>query len=153
MATSASCLGSSAGRASASTSARELADLAYLPQATLARYPAELSGGQRQRVALIRALMLDPQALLLDEPLGALDPIVRYELQGELRGIFAELEKTVILVTHDIAEAAFFARRLVLMRRGAVVQDGSYAELREHPANDFVSEFLRAQRPIVEDPP
>ena len=140
-------------RARIDARARELADLAYLPQATLVRYPAELSGGQRQRVALIRALMLDPHALLLDEPLGALDPIVRYELQGELKSIFAELDKTVVLVTHDVAEAAFFARRLVLMRRGAVVQDGSYADLREHPADDFVGEFLRAQRPIVEETP
>ncbi|MGB6143193.1 MAG: ATP-binding cassette domain-containing protein, partial [Rhodanobacter sp.] len=110
--------------------AQALAQLTRLPSDALARYPAELSGGQRQRVALMRALMVDPDALLLDEPLGALDPIVRHELQEQLQRIFGELGKTVIVVTHDLAEAAWFAPRLVLLRRGAVVQDGSYADLR-----------------------
>ena len=89
--------------------AHELAELTHLSPSALERYPAELSGGQRQRVALMRALMLDPHALLLDEPLGALDPIVRHELQDELKRIFADLGKTVVLVTHDLAEAAWFA--------------------------------------------
>lgn len=126
--------------------ARELAALTHLPEDALQRFPAELSGGQRQRVALMRALMLDPEALLLDEPLGALDPIVRYELQDDLKRIFAELGKTVILVTHDLAEAAYFSTRLILMRHGAVVQDGRFEDLRDHPADAFVSRFVQAQR-------
>ena len=126
--------------------AHELADLTRLPSAALLRYPAELSGGQRQRVALMRALMLDPQALLLDEPLGSLDPIVRYQLQGELERIFVELGKTVVFVTHDVPEAVHFASRLVLMRHGKVVQDGAFADLRDRPADPFVREFLQAQR-------
>ncbi|MGA9340707.1 MAG: ATP-binding cassette domain-containing protein [Rhodanobacteraceae bacterium] len=126
--------------------AHELAELAHLPVTALDRYPAELSGGQRQRVALMRGLMLDPHTLLLDEPLGALDPIVRFELQSELRRIFRTLGKTVVLVTHDLAEAAFFADRLVMLRRGRIVQDGRFADLRDHPADAFVTEFLEAQR-------
>lgn len=126
--------------------AQELATLTHLPHAVLARYPAELSGGQRQRVALMRALMADPDALLLDEPLGALDPVVRHELQDDLQRIFERLGKTVILVTHDLAEAAWFAERLVLMRRGAVLQDGRFEDLRDRPADDFVRRFVQAPR-------
>lgn len=122
--------------------------LCQLPPALLARYPAELSGGQRQRVGLIRALMLDPPALLLDEPLGALDPIVRYDLQAQMRELFAQLGKTVVLVTHDVAEAAYLADTLVLMRAGQVVQQGSARTLLEQPADAFVQRFLTAQRSI-----
>jgi len=132
--------------------AQALAQLTRLPSDALARYPAELSGGQRQRVALMRALMVDPDALLLDEPLGALDPIVRHELQEQLQRIFGELGKTVIVVTHDLAEAAWFAPRLVLLRRGAVVQDGSYADLRDRPADDFARQFVQAQRTLPATP-
>jgi osmoprotectant transport system ATP-binding protein len=126
--------------------AEELASLTHLPPGALARYPAELSGGQRQRVALMRGLMADPDALLLDEPLGALDPIVRHELQDELKWIFDRLGKTVIVVTHDLAEAAWFANRLVLLRKGRVVQDGRFEDLRDRPADPFVSRFVQAQR-------
>lgn len=128
--------------------ALELAELAHLPHAALDRFPAELSGGQRQRVALMRALMPDPDTLLLDEPLGSLDPIVRHELQDELKSIFGALGKTVILVTHDLAEAAWFAERLVLMRRGSVVQDGSLADLCNEPADEFVERFIAARRSL-----
>jgi len=128
--------------------AQALAELAHLPHAALRRYPAELSGGQRQRVALMRGLMADPDALLLDEPLGALDPIVRYELQQDLRRLFGELGKTVILVTHDLAEAAWFAPRLVLLRQGRVVQDGRFEDLRDRPADAFVRRFVQAQRSL-----
>ncbi len=124
----------------------ELADLAHLHADLFARFPAELSGGQRQRVALMRALMLDPPTLLLDEPLGALDPLVRHGLQDELREIFRRLGKTVIMVTHDLAEAAFFGNRLILMRRGRVLQDGSLDDFRRAPADGFVREFLAAHR-------
>ncbi|WP_240922112.1 ATP-binding cassette domain-containing protein [Oleiagrimonas sp. C23AA] len=123
-----------------------LLDLVRLQADVLRRYPAELSGGQRQRVALARALMLDPPALLLDEPLGALDPVVRHDLQDELARIFAELKTTVVLVTHDMAEAAFLASRLVLLEGGRVRQDGSFADLRDRPADAFVSRFVASGR-------
>ncbi|MDE2497568.1 MAG: ATP-binding cassette domain-containing protein [Xanthomonadaceae bacterium] len=126
--------------------ARELAALAHLREGLLSRFPAELSGGQRQRVALMRALMLDPPTLLLDEPLGALDPLVRHGLQDELREIFARLGKTVIMVTHDMAEAAFFSDHLILMRRGRIIQDGRLEDFQRTPADDFVREFLAAHR-------
>lgn len=124
----------------------ELAQLVHLAPHLLQRFPAELSGGQRQRISLMRALMLDPDLLLLDEPLGALDPMIRYELQQELKSIFQRLQKTVLLVTHDIAEAAFFSRRLVLMRQGRIVQQGSLDELVRSPAEPFVERFITAQR-------
>ncbi|MFC4763133.1 ATP-binding cassette domain-containing protein [Dyella koreensis] len=130
--------------------AEELAELTHLPHNVLERYPAELSGGQRQRVALMRGLMLNPDALLLDEPLGALDPIVRHELQDELKLIFDQLGKTVIVVTHDLAEAAWFAERLILLREGRVVQDGRIDDLRHRPADAFVSRFVAAQRRLPE---
>ena len=85
----------------------ELAELTRFPAQALERFPAQLSGGQRQRVSLMRALMLDPEMILLDEPLGALDPMVRADLQTDLREIFRSLAKTVVMVTHDLAEAGF----------------------------------------------
>ncbi len=132
--------------------AEQLAALTHLPVGVLERYPTELSGGQRQRVALMRALMADPDALLLDEPLGALDPVVRHELQDELKQIFDQLGKTVIVVTHDLAEAAWFADRLVLLRRGTVLQDGHFQDLRDRPADAFVSRFVEAQRRLPGTP-
>lgn len=123
-----------------------LADLVQLPLDLLRRYPGDLSGGQRQRVSLMRALMLDPDVLLLDEPLGALDPMVRFGLQEELRQLFDRLNKSVLLVTHDMAEAAFFSRHIVLMREGRIVQEGAYQELADSPAEEFVGDFVRAQR-------
>lgn len=128
----------------------ELAELVRLPQELMGRFPAELSGGQRQRVSLMRALMLDPELLLLDEPLGALDPMIRYELQQELSGIFRQLGKTVILVTHDIAEAAYFGHSLVLIRDGHIVQAGPFKELAQTPAEPFVEQFITAQRKPME---
>lgn len=128
--------------------ATELAKLTHLSADLLDRFPAELSGGQRQRVALMRALMLDPDALLLDEPLGALDPVVRYELQDDLSDIFRRLGKSVVLVTHDLSEAAFFADRLVLLRHGRVLQDGSLDDFRRHPADAFVEQFVLARREL-----
>ena len=124
----------------------ELLNLTRLSPEVLARYPAEMSGGQRQRVALVRALMLDADVLLLDEPLAALDPITRAELQQELAKIFRGLGKTVVLTTHDLAEAAFFADRIVLLRHGRVVQTGSISELQDSPADDFVRQFVRTQQ-------
>lgn len=124
----------------------ELAELTHFPADGFARFPAQLSGGQRQRVSLMRALMLDPDVLLLDEPLGALDPIVRSDLQGELRDIFRTLKKTVVMVTHDMGEAGYFGDVIVLMREGRIVQQGTLTQLIDEPANKFVERFIRAQR-------
>jgi osmoprotectant transport system ATP-binding protein len=129
---------------------RALAALAHLPEELLARYPAQLSGGQRQRVGLMRALLLDPGVLLMDEPLGALDPMVRARLQQELKRLFGELRKTVVFVTHDMAEAAWLGDEIALMRDGRIVQRGTAADLLQRPAEPFVREFVRAQRPPVE---
>ena len=128
----------------------ELQDLVRLPADALPRFLAELSGGQAQRVALMRALMLDPPVLLFDEPLGALDPITRFDLQGDLREVFARLRKTVVLVTHDLAEAEFFGGTAVLLRDGQIVQRGSIKDLVRKPADAFVARFVQAQRPHPE---
>ncbi len=122
-----------------------LRELTHLEADQLERYPAQLSGGQKQRVALMRALMLDPECLLLDEPLGALDPMIRARLQDELRDIFDELDKTVLLVTHDMQEAAHFADTVALLRAGRLVQAATVDDLVERPADPFVTEFIRAQ--------
>jgi osmoprotectant transport system ATP-binding protein len=108
----------------------------------LARWPVQLSGGQRQRIGVMRALFLDPDVVLMDEPLGALDPITRRRLQGELRSLFRALGKTVLLVTHDVAEAAFLAETAVVMRGGRIVQRGSVEAMASAPADDFVRELL-----------
>jgi osmoprotectant transport system ATP-binding protein len=124
----------------------ELCALSQFPRVALDRYPAELSGGQRQRVSLMRALMLAPEVLLLDEPLGALDPLVRSALQRDLKEIFTRLKQTAILVTHDMGEAAYLADEIVLMNEGRIVQRGGAADLRDRPASEFVTEFINAQR-------
>lgn len=128
----------------------ELAALVGFDGEILRLYPGELSGGQRQRVSLMRALMLDPPILLLDEPLGSLDPIVRADLQTQLREIFTPLGKTVVLVTHDIREAAVFGHTITLMTDGRIVQRGSFADLASRPASPFVTAFLNAQKPTEE---
>jgi osmoprotectant transport system ATP-binding protein len=139
------------GRADSEMRARlsELCALTRFPENLLDRYPLELSGGQRQRVSLMRALMLSPELLLLDEPLGALDPLVRANLQNDLQEIFTRLKQTALLVTHDLAEAAYFGDEIVLMNEGRIVQQGSIANLREKPASDFVTEFINAQRGLM----
>ncbi len=123
----------------------ELAALSRLPLDGLGRFPVQLSGGQRQRVSLMRALMLDPDVLLLDEPLGALDPMIRAELQADLKHVFQALMKTVVLVTHDLGEAAFFGEKIVLLREGRVVQTGTIRQLLNAPAEPFVARFINAQ--------
>ena len=128
------------------TRIKDLTDLTHFPVDALERFPLQLSGGQRQRVSLMRALMLDPEVLLLDEPLGALDPMIRADLQEELKGIFKSLGKAVLLVTHDINEAGFFADEIILMKDGKVLQQGSIRELLDDPADDFVKKFINAQR-------
>jgi osmoprotectant transport system ATP-binding protein len=124
----------------------ELVELTHFPQEGLDRYPAQLSGGQRQRVSLMRALMLDPDVLLMDEPLGALDPMIRSNLQSELRTIYRSLGKTVVMVTHDLGEAGYFGDTIVLLREGQTVQIGTFRDLLDSPADSFVTEFVNAQR-------
>jgi osmoprotectant transport system ATP-binding protein len=128
----------------------ELATLTQFPAQGLDRFPGQLSGGQRQRVSLMRSLMLDPDLLLLDEPLGALDPIIRADLQADLRRIFQTLGKTVVLVTHDLAEAGFFGDLIVLLRDGRIAQQGRLHDLVHSPADPFVTRFINAQRGPLE---
>jgi osmoprotectant transport system ATP-binding protein len=127
----------------------ELAALTHLTPDLLDRHPRQLSGGQRQRVSLMRALMLEPDVLLLDEPLGDLDPMIRADLQEELRTIFRQLRKTVVMVTHDLGEAGFLADDMTLLREGRIVQQGSFVELVNQPADEFVARFVKAQRSAV----
>lgn len=127
----------------------ELCALTRFPVDALDRYPVELSGGQRQRISLMRALALSPELLLLDEPLGALDPLVRSTLQQDLKEIFRQLSQTAIFVTHDLAEAAFLGNRIVLMNEGRIVQDGTLEEMRACPASAFVTQFINAQRSVA----
>ncbi len=124
----------------------ELAALTRLPVTALDRYPAQMSGGQRQRVGIMRALMLDPAVILLDEPMGALDPLVRFDLQEDLRNIFRTLRKTTIMVTHDMGEAAFFGDRVMMLSEGEIVQEGTLDQLIHHPCNAYVTKFINAQR-------
>jgi osmoprotectant transport system ATP-binding protein len=128
----------------------ELRELTQLDRSVLERYPAELSGGQRQRIGLMRALMLSPELLLLDEPLAALDPLVRYALQRDLKEIFERLQQTTLIVTHDLAEAAYLGDTIILMNAGKIVQQGTLAEFRATPASHFVTDFIKAQRPLAE---
>jgi osmoprotectant transport system ATP-binding protein len=127
----------------------ELCALTRFPESALDRFPLELSGGQRQRISLMRALMLSPELLLLDEPLGALDPLVRAALQKDLKEIFARLNQTAILVTHDLAEAAYLGDEIVLMDEGRFVQRGTLDDLRTKPASAFVTDFITAQRGLA----
>ena len=128
----------------------ELCQLTDFPPDLLNNFPGELSGGQRQRVSLMRALILDPDVLLLDEPLGALDPIVRSSLQQELKDIFQSLGKTVILVTHDLHEAAYLGDVLVLLKSGQVMQQGTLEQLKNQPTDTFVTKFITSQRSLIE---
>jgi osmoprotectant transport system ATP-binding protein len=119
--------------------------LTRFPPGLLDRYPVELSGGEQRRVSLIRALMLKPDMLLLDEPMGALDPMVRAGLILDLKSLFERLNTTVVLVTHDLVEASRLGDWIVLLKAGRIVQQGPFAELSLCPAQPFVSEFFHAQ--------
>ena len=127
----------------------ELAELVELSPEMLERYPGELSGGQRQRVGVARALAADPPVLLMDEPFGAVDPIVRANLQDELIALQSELHKTIVLVTHDIDEAIKLGDRVAILSEGGhLEQYDSPAEILRTPANDFVADFLGTDRGI-----
>jgi ABC-type Fe3+/spermidine/putrescine transport system ATPase subunit len=106
------------------------------------RYPSQLSGGQRQRVALARAVVINPEILLLDEPLGALDLKLREELQTEIKRVQSELNMTTLFVTHDQGEALSMSTRIAVMRQGKIVQIGSPTEIYEHPNSRYVANFV-----------
>ncbi|HEX3837642.1 MAG TPA: ATP-binding cassette domain-containing protein [Steroidobacteraceae bacterium] len=126
----------------------QLQSLVALEPDVLLRYPHQMSGGQKQRVAIMRAAMMNPAVMLLDEPMAALDPLIRSTLQQELKSIFQRLGKTVLIVTHDLGEAVFLAERITLLHEGKVMQSGSFRDLLLTPANDFVTAFIKAQRTL-----
>jgi len=123
----------------------QLCVLTRFPAELLDRYPVELSGGEQRRVSLTRALMLKPDILLLDEPLGALDPIARAGLLVDLKALFERTNTTVIMVTHDLVEAARLGDWVVLLQAGRIVQQGPFPEFSLCPAEPFVTEFFNAQ--------
>jgi osmoprotectant transport system ATP-binding protein len=123
----------------------ELLSLVNLPVEEFgSRFPHELSGGQRQRVGVARALAVDPPYILMDEPFGALDPITRSQLHDEFKQLQATVAKTIIMVTHDMAEAFELGDQVALMDAGRIVQVGTEEDFRERPADDFVSSFLES---------
>ncbi len=134
-------------RSQARAQALELLDKVGLDRGLAQRYPRQLSGGQQQRVGVARALASDPDILLMDEPFGAVDPIVRADLQIELNRLQRELGKTIVFVTHDIDEAFTLADQVVIFRKGGVIaQAGTPAEILAAPADAFVSSFIGADR-------
>ncbi len=122
-----------------------LKELTQLDQKLIEKYPSQLSGGQKQRVCLIRALILNPPYLLMDEPFSALDPMIRSNLQNEMKTIFLKLKRTVVFVTHDLNEAALLGDRVSLINHGQIVQEGKIDEMKLNPASDFVDSFFKAQ--------
>ncbi|WP_374975290.1 ABC transporter ATP-binding protein [Microbacterium trichothecenolyticum] len=127
--------------------ALELMDVVGLERGLAKRYPSQLSGGQQQRVGVARALAVDPNILLMDEPFGAVDPIVRRELQTETLRLQEELDKTIVFVTHDTDEAFLLGDQVVILEKGArVAQIGSPSEIIENPASDFVADFIGVER-------
>jgi osmoprotectant transport system ATP-binding protein len=135
------------GKSTANDQARTALQTVGLDVALGSRYPRQLSGGQQQRVGVARGLAADPNILLMDEPFGAVDPIVRSELQAELVRLQRELGKTIVFVTHDIDEAFLLGDQVVILDRGArIVQVGSPSEIIENPADAFVEAFIGAER-------
>ncbi len=122
--------------------ARELMDTVGLDPRSAMRYPAQLSGGQQQRVGVARALAADPNILLMDEPFGAVDPIVRRELQRELLRLQRTLGKTIVFVTHDIDEALLLGDEIAILAQGRIVQQGAPEDILAAPVDDFVAEFV-----------
>lgn len=134
-------------RARAREQALTFMDVVGLERSLADRYPSQLSGGQQQRVGVARALAVEPNILLMDEPFGAVDPIVRKELQAEVIRLQRELDKTVVFVTHDIDEAFLLGDQVVILQKGAhIAQIGSPSEIIENPADDFVAEFVGTER-------
>ena len=134
-------------KAEAYERARELLDTVGLDQSLAGRYPGELSGGQQQRVGVARGLAANPNILLMDEPFGAVDPIVRTELQAETLRLQRDLDKTIVFVTHDIDEAFLLGDQVIILEKGAqIAQQGTPEEILANPASDFVASFIGADR-------
>lgn len=134
-------------KAAARARALELMDTVGLDRSLAQRYPSQLSGGQQQRVGVARGLAVDPNILLMDEPFGAVDPLVRNDLQDELIRLQRDLGKTVVFVTHDIDEAFKLGDQVVILKKGGVIaQQGTPAEILAAPADDFVAQFIGAGR-------
>ncbi|SKC68759.1 osmoprotectant transport system ATP-binding protein [Okibacterium fritillariae] len=124
-----------------------LMDTVGLDRSLATRYPSQLSGGQQQRVGVARGLAIDPNIMLMDEPFGAVDPLVRAELQQELLRIQRDLAKTIVFVTHDIDEALLLGDQIVILEKGAhIAQAGTAEEILAHPASDFVASFVGSDR-------
>jgi osmoprotectant transport system ATP-binding protein len=134
-------------KSKARAAALDLLDRVGLDRSLADRYPGQLSGGQQQRVGVARGLAADPNILLMDEPFGAVDPIVRDELQQELLRLQREIGKTTVFVTHDIDEAFLLGTQVVILQRGGIIaQIGSPQEILANPADDFVADFIGAKR-------
>ncbi|HGA1327847.1 TPA: ATP-binding cassette domain-containing protein [Streptococcus suis] len=134
------------GKEETLTRTRELLTKVGLePDSYLDRLPKDLSGGEKQRIGILRAIIANPKVLLMDEPFSALDPISKAQLQDLIKELHEEFKMTTVFVTHDMDEAVKLADRICLMQDGQVVQLGSPDGLRNHPANDFVKEFIRAR--------
>jgi len=134
-------------RRAARERALELMDVVGLDRGLAERYPSQLSGGQQQRVGVARGLAVDPDILLMDEPFGAVDPIVRKELQTETLRLQRELDKTIVFVTHDVDEAFLLGDQVVILQKGAkIAQIGTPDEITENPASDFVASFIGADK-------
>lgn len=127
---------------------KEIVPMVELDAQILREYPWQLSGGQKQRASILRAMFLDPPILVLDEPMGALDPIIRQSLQIELKKIFSTLNKTVLIVTHDLSEAVFLSQRMTLLHRGSVIQAGTFDEFIDSPKDKLVTQFVSAHRTL-----
>jgi len=136
-------------RESIDSKVRELLALVALPESFLKRYPSQLSGGQQQRVGLARAMAMDPYLFLMDEPFGALDPILRNQLQIEFTRIKKKLNRTIVFVTHDINEAFKLGDRIAVMDQARLVQVGRPEELILNPKNSFVSELVSSQKKFL----
>jgi osmoprotectant transport system ATP-binding protein len=134
-------------KAEAYERANTLLDTVGLDRSLARRYPGELSGGQQQRVGVARGLAANPNILLMDEPFGAVDPIVRVDLQAETRRLQRELDKTIVFVTHDIDEAFLLGDQVLILEKGArIAQQGTPEEILANPASDFVASFIGADR-------
>lgn len=143
-------------RRDAEDRATEMMRMVGLDPSLAHRYPAQLSGGQQQRVGVARGLAADPDILLMDEPFGAVDPLVRADLQQQMRQLHERLNMTVLFITHEMEEALTLGDRIVLLRTGAqIVQQGTPQQFLTEPADDFVREFLgldRGQRTLTPRP-
>ena len=134
-------------KAEARERALELLDTVGLDRSLADRYPSQLSGGQQQRVGVARGLAANPNILLMDEPFGAVDPIVRADLQRETARLQRDLDKTIVFVTHDIDEAFLLGDQVVILEKGArIAQVGSPSEIMENPASEFVADFIGIER-------